>query len=88
MDGLLQQRCMLHPCIKLTYVISMHILCVLITKKNTLFSMHYYANCALERPLKIVSEYDKEIPQSQTAEKSMASRGRATQPQRDTRKTN
>ena len=28
---------------------------------------------------KIVSEYDQEIPQSQTADKSMASRGNATQ---------
>ena len=38
--------------------------------------------------LKIVSEYDQEIPQSQTAENPMASRGRAAQPSRDTRKTN
>ena len=37
---------------------------------------------------KIVSEYDQEIPQSQTKDKPMASRGRATQPLRDTRKTN
>ena len=29
--------------------------------------------------LKIVSEYDQEIPQSQTADKPMAMRGRATQ---------
>ena len=29
---------------------------------------------------KIVSEYDQEIPQSQTADKPMAPRGRATQP--------
>ena len=35
---------------------------------------------------KIVSEYDQEIPQSQTADKPMAPRGRATQPSRDTRK--
>ena len=34
------------------------------------------------------SEYDQEIPQSQTAEKHMAPRGRATQQSRDTRKTN
>ena len=38
--------------------------------------------------LKIVSGYDKEIPQSQTADKPMAPRGRATQQSRDTRKTN
>ena len=39
-------------------------------------------------PLKIVSEYDQEIPQSQTADKPMAQRERATQQPRDTRKTN
>ena len=37
---------------------------------------------------KIVSEYDKEIPQSQTADNPVAPRGRAAQPLRDTRKTN
>ena len=36
----------------------------------------------------IVSEYDQEIPQSQTADKPMALLGRATQPSRDTSKTN
>ena len=36
---------------------------------------------------KTVSEYDKEIPQLQTADKPMAPRGRATQPSRKTRKT-
>ena len=34
------------------------------------------------------SEYDQEISQSQTADKPMALRGRATQQSRDTRKTN
>ena len=38
--------------------------------------------------LKIVSEYDQEIPQSQTADNPTATRGRAAQPSRDTRKTN
>ena len=38
--------------------------------------------------IKKVSEYDQEIPQSQTADKPMAPRGRATQQSRDTRKTN
>ena len=38
--------------------------------------------------VKIVSEYDQEIPQSQTEDKPIAPRGRATQPSRDTRKTN
>ena len=37
---------------------------------------------------KIVSEYDQEIPQSQTADNPTAPQGRATQPSRDTRKTN
>ena len=36
---------------------------------------------------KIVSEYDQEIPQSQTADNPMAPRGRGAQPSRDTRKT-
>ena len=34
------------------------------------------------------SEYDREISQSQTADKPMALRGIATQQSRDTRKTN
>ena len=38
--------------------------------------------------VKIVSEYDQEIPQSQTADKPTAPGGRATQQSRDTRKTN
>ena len=37
---------------------------------------------------KIVMDYDQEIPQSQTAGKPMAPRGRATQQSRDARKTN
>ena len=37
---------------------------------------------------KIVSEYDQEIPQSQTADNPMAPRGRAAQPSQDTKKTN
>ena len=39
-------------------------------------------------PLKIVSEYDQEIPQSQTADNPVAPRGRAAQPSQNTRKTN
>ena len=46
------------------------------TRKNRCFSSQ------------IVSEYDQEIPQSQTADNPMASRGRADQPSRDTKKTN
>ena len=34
------------------------------------------------------SEYDQEIPQSQTADNLVAPRGRAALPSRDTRKTN
>ena len=34
------------------------------------------------------SEHDQEIPQSQTADKPVAPRGRVTQQSRDTRKTN
>ena len=36
----------------------------------------------------IVSEYDQEMPQSQTADKPVASLGRAKQQSRDSRKTN
>ena len=43
---------------------------------------------SLQKLLKIVSEYDQEIPQSQTAANPVAPRGRAAQPSRDTRKTN
>ena len=38
--------------------------------------------------LGIVSEYDQEIPQSQTVDKPIAPRRRDTQPSRDTMKTN
>ena len=38
--------------------------------------------------LNLVSEYDQEIPQSQTAHKPIAPRGRATQQSPDIRKTN
>ena len=37
---------------------------------------------------KIISEYDQEIPESQTADKPMTSRGRATQHSRDAKNTN
>ena len=38
--------------------------------------------------LKIVSEYNQEIPQSQTTDNPMARRGKGAQPSQDTRKTN
>ena len=37
---------------------------------------------------RIVSEYDQQIPQSQTADNPVAPRGRAAQPSQDTKKTN
>ena len=36
----------------------------------------------------MLSEYDQEIPQSQTAINPVPQRGRAAQPSQDTRKTN
>ena len=45
-------------------------------------------NKLLLKNSKIVSEYDQEIQQSQTADNPVAPRGRAAQPSRDTRKTN
>ena len=38
--------------------------------------------------IKIVSEFDQEIPQSHTADNPVSPRGRAAQPPRDTRRTN
>ena len=42
--------------------------------------------CCFESLSEIVSEYDQEIPQSQTADNPMAPGGRAALPPRDTRK--
>ena len=42
----------------------------------------------MEIQIKTVSEYDQEIPQSQTADNPMVSRGTVAQPSQDTRKTN
>ena len=57
--------------------------------------LHAYVRCVYIAKLnyqidesKIVSEYDQEIPQSQTADNPVAPRGRAAQPSRATRKTN
>ena len=50
--------------------------------------MHLYESLKSMYNSKIVSEYDQEIPLSQTADNSVAPRGRAAQPSRDTRKTN
>ena len=48
-----------------------------------------HAIWSTQSPLvKIVSEYNQEIPQSHTADNPKAPRGRATQPSQDTRETN
>ena len=47
----------------------------------------YYTQL-INRKTKIVSEYDQEKRQSQTADNPVAPRGRTAQPSRDTRKTN
>ena len=62
-------------------------ICLVCIKKNPKLSMHHlleHKNQDIKRRLtqqyiKIVSEYDQEIPQSQIADKPMAPRGRATQ---------
>ena len=55
-------------------------------------TVKYVFNRMVERDYafvqKIVSEYDQEIPQSQTEDNPVAPRGRAAQPSRDTRETN
>ena len=45
-------------------------------------------NAPFMHSAKIVSEYDQEIPQSQTVDKAMAPRGRATQQSQGTRRKN
>ena len=50
-----------------------------------LYFYYYYNRSCLTKK---VSEYDQEIPQSQTADNPVALRGKAAQPSRDTRKTN
>ena len=56
---------------------------VKVMKSKNSFQLSKRSICA-----KIVSEYDQEIPQSQTADNPVTPRGRAAQPSRDTRKTN
>ena len=53
-----------------------------------LFALFHIRNKGEVGTIKIVSEYDQEIPQSQTADNHVAPRGRAAQPSTDTRKTN
>ena len=49
---------------------------------------HMSFGTPIQDRIKIVSEYDQEITQSQIADKPMAPRGRVQKPSRDTRKTN
>ena len=56
--------------------------------KTSLRSFRRHHICRFDLIIEIVSEYDQEIPQSQTADNPVAPRGRAAQPSRDTRKTN
>ena len=58
------------------------------TKIVGIFSKLLHLLYLLLMTSEIVSEYDQEIPQSQTADNPMAPRGRATQSSRDTRKAN
>ena len=52
-----------------------------LTEQNTTLKNHFSVHFKN-------SEYDQEIPQSQTADNPMAPRGRAAQPSQDSRKTN
>ena len=54
------------------------------TEADTLINIVY----KVEMNKKNSSEYDQEIPQSQTADNPVPPRGRDPQPSRDTRKTN
>ena len=64
------------------FVIILYVICVAwwMTPSTTSFIVENSQS-------KIVSEYDQEIPQSQTADNPVAPRGRAAQPSQDTRKT-
>ena len=65
-----------------SYTVCQGLVCVLISL--TPCTMGCLFLCVLKK----VSEYDQEIPQSQTADNPVAPRGRAAQPSEDTRKTN
>ena len=58
------------------------------TKKISFKSFFLYNLKLSQNTPKKVSEYDQEIPQSQTADNPVAPQGRAAQPSRDIRKTN
>ena len=59
-------------------------------KKKNVLNLHYAFRYGFTSSAcsEIASEYDQEIPQSQTADNPVAPRGRAAQPSQDTRKTN
>ena len=59
-----------------------------VTAHFTFVHLHLKIHCIIHGGSKIESEYDQEIPQSQTADNPVAPRGKAAQPSRDTRKTN
>ena len=62
---------------------------LIILSNPTVYQFFILSNSKLfKSSSKIVSEYDQEMPQSQTADNPFAPRGRAAQPSRDTRKTN
>ena len=61
----------------------MTLLCI--TYRNNKIFVHTFT---LYNKTKIVSDYDQEIPLSQTADNPMTPRGRASKPSRDARKTN
>ena len=62
-------------CINNMYPVLMHIILTIM-------------NPSVKNIIRIVSEYDQEIPQSQTADNPVAPRGIAAQPSRDAGKTN
>ena len=65
-------------------LLSTHNVCEI---RKIIFNMDAYLMACSEYIYKN-SEYDQDIPQSQTADKPMARQGRVTQQSRDTRKTN
>ena len=74
---------------QLTVICTTHGECKLtiIPSEKVRLESKFYGSCKISTP-KIVSEYDQEIPQSQTADNPVALRGRAAKASRDTRKTN
>ena len=78
---------LIDSCIKTYLIIHIVFVYVLHMRKDLLCTPILTYQIGLDVS-KIVSEYDQEIPQSQTADKPIALGGRATQQLQDTRKTN